>query len=47
VCTLHRGLTRGLLDELAPFARLTAFVPEDSERAGCLIEIDVLTASDE
>jgi predicted ArsR family transcriptional regulator len=46
VCTLHRGLTRGLLDELAPSARLTAFVPEDPERAGCLIEVDGLTASD-
>jgi predicted ArsR family transcriptional regulator len=47
VCTLHRGLTRGLLDELAPSTRLTAFVPEGSERAGCRIEVDVLTASDE
>lgn len=40
VCSLHRGLTRGLLDEVAPAARLTRFVPEDPDRAGCLIEVD-------
>jgi len=40
VCTLHRGLTRGLLDELEPSARLTKFVPEDPDRAGCLIEVE-------
>ena len=39
VCTLHRGLTRGLLDQLAPAARLANFVPEDPDRAGCLIEV--------
>ena len=40
VCALHRGLTRGLLDQLAPAARLTDFVPEDPDRAGCLIEVE-------
>lgn len=40
VCSLHRGLTRGLLDELAPFARLTDFVPEDPDLAGCTIKIE-------
>jgi predicted ArsR family transcriptional regulator len=40
VCGLHRGLTRGLLDELAPSARLAAFVPEDPDHAGCTITID-------
>lgn len=40
VCTLHRGLTRGLLDELEPSARLTKFVAEDPDRAGCLIEVE-------
>ena len=40
VCALHRGLTRGLLDQLAPAARLTRFVPEDPDRAGCLIEVE-------
>jgi predicted ArsR family transcriptional regulator len=42
VCALHRGMTRGLLDEVAPTARLTRFVPEDPDRAGCLIEIEGL-----
>jgi predicted ArsR family transcriptional regulator len=40
VCTLHRGLTRGLLDELESSAQLTKFVPEDPDRAGCLIEVE-------
>ena len=40
VCTLHRGLTRGLLDELEPSALLTKFAPEDPDRAGCLIEVE-------
>lgn len=40
VCALHRGLTRGLLDQLAPAARLASFVPEDPDLAGCLIEVE-------
>jgi predicted ArsR family transcriptional regulator len=40
VCTLHRGLTLGLLDALAPSARLTRFEPKEPQRAGCLIEVD-------
>jgi predicted ArsR family transcriptional regulator len=40
VCALHRGLTRGLLDELAPSARIMEFVPRDPDRAGCLIEVE-------
>lgn len=39
VCALHRGLTCGLLDQVDPRARLTSFVPEDPDRAGCLIEV--------
>jgi predicted ArsR family transcriptional regulator len=39
VCGLHRGITRGLLDELDPASQLTAFVPHEPSRAGCLIEI--------
>ena len=39
VCELHRGLTRGLLDQLQPSARLTGFVPGDPDQAGCLIEV--------
>ena len=39
VCTLHRGVTRGLLDALAPETKLTAFVPHDPVAAGCQIEL--------
>lgn len=39
VCTLHRGITRGLLDVIDPKAKLTNFVPREPEGAGCLIEI--------
>lgn len=39
ICALHKGITRGLLDALAPDAKLTAFVPHDPDRAGCTIEI--------
>ena len=40
VCALHRGLTRGLLDQLDPAARLAAFVAKNPDRAGCLIEVE-------
>ncbi len=39
ICALHRGLTRGLLDQLDPRAELTAFVPKDPVTAGCEIEV--------
>jgi predicted ArsR family transcriptional regulator len=39
VCTLHRGITAGLLAELDPKAKLTGFVPKDPESAGCLVEV--------
>jgi len=42
VCALHRGLTLGLLDHLDPAARLTGFVPNDPDLAGCLIEVEGL-----
>lgn len=44
ICTLHRGITRGLLDIQAPAAKLTAFEPRDPDLAGCLIELTGLTA---
>ncbi|HUA46509.1 MAG TPA: helix-turn-helix domain-containing protein [Solirubrobacteraceae bacterium] len=44
ICTLHRGITRGLLDVLHPRAKLTAFVPGDPDQAGCLIELGGVTA---
>jgi predicted ArsR family transcriptional regulator len=39
VCTLHRGMTQGLLDALAPTTRLAGFVPREPYTAGCLIEL--------
>jgi predicted ArsR family transcriptional regulator len=39
VCTLHRGMTRGLLDVIAPETKLAGFVPRDPYAAGCLIEL--------
>jgi predicted ArsR family transcriptional regulator len=39
ICTLHRGITIGLLDVLDRDATLTEFVPHDPDTAGCTIEI--------
>ena len=39
VCGLHRGLTRGLLDEIDPKTKLSAFVPRDPDTAGCEITL--------
>lgn len=39
ICALHKGITRGLLDELAPDVELAAFVPHDPDAAGCTIEL--------
>jgi predicted ArsR family transcriptional regulator len=39
VCTLHRGITRGLLDVIAPGAKLAEFAPRDPDSAGCLIRL--------
>ncbi|MGI8920180.1 MAG: helix-turn-helix transcriptional regulator [Solirubrobacteraceae bacterium] len=39
VCTLHKGLTEGLLDVIAPTSELAGFVPKDPDAAGCLITL--------
>jgi predicted ArsR family transcriptional regulator len=39
ICTLHRGITRGLLDGIAPETKLAGFVPRDPYSAGCAIEL--------
>jgi predicted ArsR family transcriptional regulator len=39
VCALHKGITRGLLDVLAPGTTLERFVPRDPVRAGCVVEL--------
>ena len=43
ICALHKGITRGLLDVLAPRAKLSGFVPHDPYKAGCLIELSGVT----
>jgi hypothetical protein len=45
ICTLHRGITAGLLDRLDPKARLADFVAKDPYEAGCLIEIAAAAAA--
>ncbi|MBV8221545.1 MAG: helix-turn-helix domain-containing protein [Solirubrobacterales bacterium] len=41
VCALHLGITRGLLDVIAPNTRLAGFAPgSDPDRAGCRIELE-------
>jgi predicted ArsR family transcriptional regulator len=39
VCALHRGLTRGLLDQISPPTKLAGFIPKDPYIAGCVIEL--------
>jgi len=39
ICTLHRGITLGLLDVLEPDGKLIDFVPRDPDTAGCLIQL--------
>lgn len=39
VCALHRGMTLGLLDTIAPAADLRSFVPHDPAAAGCTLRI--------
>lgn len=41
VCSLHRGITTGILAELDPGAEMTRFEPHDPEQAGCAIEVRV------
>lgn len=41
VCTLHRGITAGLLAEIAPDAKLVRFEPRDPDRAGCMVGVDL------
>jgi predicted ArsR family transcriptional regulator len=39
VCSLHRGITEGLLARLDPEARLVGFQPRDPDQAGCVVEV--------
>ncbi|MBI4898284.1 MAG: helix-turn-helix domain-containing protein [Actinobacteria bacterium] len=40
VCSLHRGMTRGLLEVLDDESELIGFVPKDPDVAGCLVEFE-------
>jgi predicted ArsR family transcriptional regulator len=40
VCSLHKGITAGLLDRLDPQAKLSGFVPKDPYAAGCLVALE-------
>jgi len=44
ICTLHRGITRGLLDVQEPAAKLTGFEPHDPDVAGCLLTVNGIAA---
>ncbi len=39
VCGLHRGITRGLLTVISPRLRLADFIPNDPDRAGCIVRL--------
>jgi predicted ArsR family transcriptional regulator len=39
VCAMHRGITCGLLDRIAPQGRIAAFAPHDPDTAGCVVEL--------
>ncbi|MBK8294968.1 MAG: helix-turn-helix domain-containing protein [Solirubrobacterales bacterium] len=40
ICSLHRGITGGLLEKIDPSSSLSAFTPKDPDKAGCTIKID-------
>ncbi len=39
VCTLHRGIVRGVLQAIGSDAELTGFMPRPPDVAGCIVEI--------
>ena len=41
VCTLHKGIVRGVLEHLDADARVTRFEPRDPAEAGCVIEVEL------
>jgi predicted ArsR family transcriptional regulator len=42
VCSLHRGITLGLIERVAPEARLAGFTPKDPYAAGCLVDVQTV-----
>ena len=47
VCTLHKGIIRGVLADVAPGARLSAFEPQNPDTAGCPLAITMAKARKE
>jgi predicted ArsR family transcriptional regulator len=47
ICTLHRGITRGLLDVFHPDAQLVTFEPHDPQTAGCIVRVAGIRATAE
>lgn len=43
ICTLHRGLSEGLLSKLDPKAKLVRFEPRDPDTAGCVVGVEGMT----
>ncbi len=41
VCTLHKGIVRGVLDQLGGGGSVTGFEPRDPRTAGCILEVDL------
>jgi predicted ArsR family transcriptional regulator len=41
ICALHEGITRGLLERVAPAGKLSAFIPRDPDRAGCVVQVAI------
>lgn len=41
VCTLHKGMVRGVLEQLGSGGRVTRFEPRDPDEAGCIVEVEL------
>lgn len=41
VCTLHKGIVRGVLEHLRTGGQVTRFEPRDPAIAGCIVEVDL------
>lgn len=39
ICSLHRGITAGVLDKVDPGATIKRFEPHDPDQAGCEVEV--------
>lgn len=39
ICGLHKGVTRGLIEKIAPDKLLSAWGPKEPDEAGCIVEM--------